>query len=70
MKKIIKNFNLKHLIFNHNNKNIMVCDNTESLTMLRFVNINRVILFNSNYIMNNFNNNDGVIKYVKQKYLD
>jgi hypothetical protein len=70
MHKHIKKFNFKHFVLKHNNMNILICNNTDSLDMLHGGNVNTVILFNTNYISNNFNSKDEVINYVKNKFLD
>lgn len=70
MHKHIKKFNFKQFILKHNNMNILICDNTDTLNMLHSENVNKVILFNDNYVINNFNSKDDIIKYVKLKFLD
>ena len=66
MQKHIKKLNLKHIIFKHNNNNIMITDTTDYLYMRHNVNIDKIILFN----INKFNSKDEIINYVKNKFLD
>ena len=66
MHKHIKKLNLKHIIFKHNNNNIMITNTTDYLYMRHHVNINKIILFN----INKFNSKDEIINYVKNKFLD
>lgn len=66
MHKHIKKLNLKHIIFKHNNNNIMITDSTDYLHMRIHANISTIILFN----INNFNSKDEIINYVKNKFLD
>jgi hypothetical protein len=69
MQKHFNKLNIKHLLFVHNTKIVLISDNIKSINSLNYnKNIHKVILFHDNFL-NKFNNDNDIINYVKNKNL-